>query len=515
MFVLFVNNLVLAQPVVEMVQGPRLKAPTGLVVTKIIGQDESSFYVRRGDKPWDCFIDKFDKKSLKLKRSIKVKLLQPLEFFYELQNETVFEVSNGGIMMVFDLWDKEGPKKVLYVQKIDKNGNVSGTRNELNTFHCKTAGAVAKTNYSCKFTPDKTKFVVKLSGDKDYLPMQTLTCYDTQTEKAIFTKNIESEYNGAEIKKIILDRVENNGDTYFHFYTGTDKAKNQKVYYTVIKADGSRFEEITDEKTFKEEDKIRLSGADLRTKEKFVTAGVYVERLGKAYNKKRGNELKIGVYMGITDNTTGKITTRNYTLMPEEITKKLTYKLKEGDDENVYPGEKQLVAKRLVKMNDNYYLIIEHQYVIKIHQEGVSDRDKKRVEINRELMVVQFDKEGVFKWMKIIPKYTANGGDFDMIRKDGKIYFLYLESPKNASFDIVHYPDINDYEVTKETTNNIVCTSIDDAGAVEKHVVGQNKIRQFYYIPRNINLFQDEEKTVLIGSFSTGTKAKFGTIIFH
>jgi hypothetical protein len=118
-FFCLTTTFLIAQPSIEIKQGPKLKAPQGLVISKLIGQDETGFYIRRGDKPWECYIDKFDKKTLKTKRTTQVKLLQPLELFNEAANEITLELVNGEIIFVYDLFDKEGSKKVVYFQKID------------------------------------------------------------------------------------------------------------------------------------------------------------------------------------------------------------------------------------------------------------------------------------------------------------------------------------------------------------------------------------------------------------
>ncbi len=507
-------NVLTAQPVVEMKQGTDLKAPLGSNITEMVGQDEESFYVRRGEKQWACFIDKFDKKTLMAKKSTELKLLMPDEMFYENVNEIDYELVKGQVIVVFDVFNKEKRKKVLYSVKIDKSGSLAkGGRNELGSIECKSGGAASKTRYSCRFTPDKTKFVVLLSGDNKELEDGSITYFEAETQKVLSTHALPKDNVGDIITGMTIDRVENNGDVAVHFTTGTEKTKNLKTYTATLKEGNSAFDDVSDEGSFQDDTKVRYTPSELRTKDKQVYAGMYYEKPTKEYNHKHPPAFTVGVYMGIIDLASHKMTAENYKPLEEDAIKKLTYSVKEGNEEMLNVSDKHLISKKLLSMGGNYYFIAEHQYTIVGEEKGPGGTPiSKVVSINRELIITQFDKEGTFQWQRIIPKYSKDDGDYDMIKKDGKLYFLYAEDAKNDGFDITGYTEPEKYEVTKDAGSNIVCTSIDDMGTLTKQVIGQNKAKQFNYLPNNLNVYQDEAKTTMIVLFSNGLKARLGTI---
>ncbi|MBL7930963.1 MAG: hypothetical protein JNL60_03620, partial [Bacteroidia bacterium] len=136
------------------------------------------------------------------------------------------------------------------------------------------------------------------------------------------------------------------------------------------------------------------------------------------------------------------------------------------------------------------FLIESHSYQISSNQ-GINSYE-------RELLVSKFDDSGKMEWMKIIPKFTANGlNEFNYLVKNRKIYFFYAEHPKNLEKTTITDYNPKKYQPIKNYNGSfLVCTSLDEKGSLERKEVFRNK--GWCYDPSATNIVLDNGKTLLL-----------------
>lgn len=465
---------------VSIKEGSPLKPKIASNITNAIGQDLTSFYMLRMDpeKRTNYWVEKFNKQTLNLEYSTPLNLLEDKEYLGP-GIEITPALLDGEVVVLYDLWNKDQKKGTVYCKSINKAGAI-GQR--------KVVKEIDKEfNFSAfeyHFSKDKTAFVVITQTSKD----RSVSFNNTKSAGKTWTKPLPKDINGLDINIESIE-IESSGDIKFCFWGGNKKEGTYKEIRAYLKSSSEKLSEIIEMPSQVSKSAYKYSQKNNLTKEGVIIIG------GMYYDKNNSPETAIGTFISFVNSQTGKIMQETYSPLESDIYKKLTYSVKFANTKDQSPAEKGIIAKEIVEMNGNHYVVSEHEYTIVQHSSSGGDQ----VSAKRELIITKYSSDGKYEWMRIVPKFEVGVGDYNLMKVNNKLSFIYLENAKNKDMDVNNYQGKDIEDVFNESFKaNIVCTSIDEKGNMTKAVVPHTEEKACNYVPQEFHLFFNKDNDLLI-----------------
>lgn len=292
--------------------------------------------------------------------------------------------------------------------------------------------------YSCSlnddiaFSPDETKFVWGISIKYLMYPQESyFNVYDANTLEILKTAPVTSKAGDFYLLSNEFS-VDNAGDVMCSQHISKFDAftKWQVVAFEFFKFKGDKSE------LFAINDTLNIrSSLIIADQNQFIVSG-----LCNQYESKKTPQPKLGNYFFQFDATSSKIQHMSFNYFDDNFQKNMTYKSGSGGVTDKDPTQKSYIVKDLINRNDGYYFIATH---------GFSGTDNiGYYELERELILYKFSKEGKLLWSTILPKCTQNKlKNYHLSFIGNKLYFIYAEHPKNLEDINLNAENLRDLKI--------------------------------------------------------------------
>ena len=496
---LAISSMAVAQ--VQMTDGPALENDKDNKMNRMLGGDENNFYcyrIRSKGKGTSFFVEKYDKKTLKLGFSKEVNLDEE----GQTKIEDV-EYANGNVYIFRRQYDKKADKMTLFYQTVTSAGVVSNDLKEITTV---TSDHYEYVDFDIYPNTTKTKFVIKAAHktDKKAEYVTDFILIDAVSQKKIWTKTVSQNLStsgswglgfagalfGFDVSKI---------DSYG--YIGLHLDKNDNIYYCV-----TELVKTSTEKVKKYKLKVyTINAADQVAKQLDLgfDDDYYVRDI--EFNKVNDNELVIGGFMKDVVERKGRdlVKVGVFSFKIDLTVNNVAAKsVKFFDDKMLTALESSPSRSRYFKYKMDYIIpvgdavyYIGEQYSEEYHQNsnssyGMGGLAGAAMSMGNngyytyeymDVIVAKLNNKGEFEWIKNSPlrqNDKVNGAphvfkQYITVATDKNLYILNDDHPKNIErYQKADFEPGDLKSVTGIHGSNFVCNTMSLAnGEVTKRTV--------------------------------------------
>lgn len=502
--IMFCASNIFAQPTTKKLDvkwSPIVKAKKA-DLDDVIGVDDKAIYTilsqRKGmmGLKYDYYIEKYDHQMKPIK-SEKVDLNhkgEDLNFAFSTM------ATNDDIYLFSTYLNTKTKVKYLFSQTLNKQ-TLKGNNN------IKKVAEIDFSDFS-KYNPGN--FSVTYSPDSSKIMIYYNTPYDKKANEKFGFVIYDAEMNElwASLKTLPIPdnlfiveeyRVDNNGDVYVLGLVFNEqpkaKVKGEPNYnYRLIKYEFNTENE--------EEYPILVEGkflTDLQftiNKEgDIICAGFYSNE--KVYN------ISGAFYMKIDEETKNVLVSDfidiDASLLTQNLNEKQSNKVEKREDKGKKVNLLQYNLDNLVVKDDggitlvgeNYYVIVRQVY----NAQSKSWRNVYHYYYN-QILVVDISDDGKIQWVKQVPKNQHTIDDYGyyssygMVERDGSIYFLYNDNPKNLYFK----PGDKLFSFKRKSGETLTMfVEVDKEGAIKREVAFNQKTAEVIMRPKSYFQINDNE----------------------
>jgi hypothetical protein len=420
----------------------------------VIGEDRSSFYVLRlGTKGSGVQnnVEKYDKKTFQLEWvkdvAFETDLNDKIPSGDQFLKSSVI-LSRGKIYFFLSLLEPRKNTRSVYVKTLNTaNGEVLGKALLL----ASEENFKGTEKFVLSFSQDTTMVLIK-SVYTTYIGQPTtryekVKLFDLKTNQEIFTKEMPtSDVNGK--LECTSVNVDNNGNLLcIYSHTSGDGAPG------VGKIPVNSTQMNSFDLNIGVNDHAYLISNNLQYNQSFdyaVITGVFIDIPCKS---KKNCERKEGAFFMKIDLNKSKVISAEYQYYDDKIHNQYKGLFDSMDDyKRLY-----CISSIIDKKNDDVYNI--------------------SVGYLEAIFVTRFNKDGKVVWTKVLPRKGVNvNSAFAYAFENGKLYFIYLDHPKN-----MEGVNINDFSVkdvkglSAVTGANVISMSIDKDGELTRTLLNTNE----------------------------------------
>ncbi len=403
-------------------------------------------------------------------------------------------VFNDQAYMITSAYLMDENKKEVYVRKVDFNNtaNANGRAMLLN-IACEKKNFDVN-NFKAIFSPDKSKLLVLHILYKGSTGIEvTAHAFDTNTLDKIYETPLKYKLNGEDLSFGSF-LISNNGDI-------TCTPVKVKIVYMPLNPPKVDYTPLPALFRFKAKDTIPQiidfpKECSEKPSFKLQAEGESIFAYGVCVNPKRK---QADLFYAKFDPAVNKFVAFN-TISSSPIARKL------AETQGSY-----LFTSKLIITPEEVFVICHNSYDMRImleHGSYIEHYDK-------ELVVARFNsKSDGIKKLSLIPKFCLyNLKDYHTCAKNGSLYIIYAEHPKNLEaytlekYDAKKYNKIGSYNGAV-----IVCTKLSTDGSMSRETLFRNK--GWCLKPENLDIVLEKENTLLLHMIK-GKKERFDKLILQ
>lgn len=502
-------------------EGPEALVVKGVGYQKLIGSDDTGFYVFKQSsvgKGIHIIIEKFDKTNFSqiFSKETKVAEIQESMNFTPVTQIQTF-MSNDKIFVFFESHNHKEDKLIFFLQTVSLTGELSEVYEVSSTYFKAKNIAIAlmgRMFFNVAFSPSGKSFVtIALYGEKE--DSENLVCkiYDATSLKKIAERIIPSKDQGIPVFTGNYTVDDNNNLFFSVKYQSAKKNAIGGFAIGLIENASPTVKilpiTIPDKKVFHNfafkslaNGDILIAGIISDTLEKgvdstFLPASYFIKRIANnslqtKYEQLKDFKLETKVSLGKAMKTT-------------------TFKYTE-----------------IIEMNNEIYIITQRTEVRYGRSNGDIANWPTETYTDKEIIVSKFDVNGGVEWTKVIPKFHIGGslikinnprpprysGNYKVFVADNKLNFVFSDHPNNKDLapenfianvvKPIHTAGMSCESVHPKDKANAVCVSMDSNGKSSKKVFLENVEGGVNYIalgntvmlsPKKLLIFLENRKT--------------------
>lgn len=428
---------VYSQSQINLIQGGEASTQRGVGYQKMIGADETGFYMLQQSslgKGISFTVDKVDRKFNVIfskttaveetQLSMKFPAYSPVECYY----------AAGKVFLFFYSHDKKQKKLYLFLQTVSSKGDLSQVYEVATSYldYDKPYDIMGMRYFIIKFSADQSEFaVIPELGEQKDSGASSCRLYRSSDLQKLWEKTIPTKDQGTKIVTSDFAIDKNHGLVYTVKYPNYDKKRTINGFAVGILENNSPTPK-TINVPFPENKVIHDYAIHSLNNGDILFAAIISDTLAKG--EKTGSTNPSYILKKIKNYELTSVFEKQVDL-PSDAKVKLGETERNGTFRNM----------EIVEMNNNIYVSTEHATERMFWSNG-SIRFLMKELTEKELVVSKFSMDGEFAWTKVIPKlhkgtaqiagtvaaprYTGKHKTFVV---DNKLCFVFLDNPENIN----------------------------------------------------------------------------------
>lgn len=522
-----ISNLSIAQTLHE---GPANPVTKGEGYQKLIGSDESSFYVYKRStvgKGVSIIIEKFNSADIVqvFSQKTKVSEIQEKMDFPAVAEPQLF-LGNDRVFVFFESYDKKSKKIVLFLQTVSKSGEMSDVF-EICSSNFKYEHPIeiaGRTFFDLAFSPDKKAFAaVPLLREGEDSDKKTCYIYDALNFQKKAERIIPKVDNG--LKVISNDyTLDNRGNLFFSMTRmGVKKSTISEFSIGLYEPNSPTLKSfpvtMPNNKVFNDYSFKVLQNGDL------LIVGVLSDTIEK---KSKSAKMNPSFFVKRVADNTLEVKYEHLIDFAPDVLNVLGY------DEwgNFYDNTE------VFEMNSDVYIVTQRtKKIIEYKPFGKMILPYSTVD-RKELVVTKLDNLGKLLWSKVIPKYHAGtslvdnsafppryAGNYKSFIANGNLNFVFYDHINNESLDCNNFSsaDISPVHATMwggegvvaKDKPNAVCVSVNEKGILTKSTFLKFEETGLRYVAIENTVLLSNKKLLIFLENRKMNVEKFGVLNFE
>ncbi len=492
-FLLFITNVLIAQPVIKEFQ--TLNVDKEYRFVNFIDADETGFYistVHKTARPFTYFVEKRNKNT------------GDLIFEIKLEHKPCYSIcTNNKIIVVYSELNNENDSRKLSCSIFSSVDGIKIKDKEIEEIGGQKLGPY-KNDYLIIASPDKSKLLMipnhnDLGFPNPKAEQKSMKMYNSTTMELIWELKVDLSLSS----DAVIDNIGNILCPY-------------KSYIRVVRFKSDKERDINVSLKLPQ----RLTTAIIGfTKDGQATAtGMFTETI-EEINEKGEVKLisgKAGFYYTNINISELKLEKERIEYFTPEIEQKLSWQDK-GRFVNKNPGDKEYKALKMFSQNGEVYFIAEHrlqkEWNYSYNEEGDVENNKSNfLYEHKEIIITKFSQSGHIEWTRILPKETVGAlGGLQCIFINDKICFVFLDEKSNTQkFTLDNYEAGKLKPLTALSNSNALCITIDKNGNAKRNVLFFYS--SYFLLPKSRDVIVDNKTLLIYLGFKTSDK--IGTLTF-